>query len=317
MSYEVYRMDRIDGNMSAIGSLSLDAFICFDTPEDRSFFALQKLCENKAIQDSLILSFSNENTVTSPTDGEVIHEIIATYVTIENNLSASLIPCLRQIETFVSDKQNVGIDISCMPITVIAQILHFLRGRHEGIRITIFYTEPEHYTLHDLFDYSVYSGEIDIKAIPGFEGETSQAGEVKRVVFYIMGFEMTYLGRLIPQDVNPDEIAPINGFPSYYPKYKDISLINNNYNFYEKDIEITYSEANNPFETYNTMLMLEEKYKGYCIDIIPVGTKPMALGACLYALRNNNTKCRIIFPYPSEYKPNQSIGCGKLWTYRL
>jgi hypothetical protein len=317
MSYEVYRMDMIDGSMPGTDSLSFDAFICFDTPEDRSFFALRQLCENTAIQNSLILSFSNDNAVTSLVDLNVANGIKATSVTIEKNLSASLIPCLREIEKFLSDKQNVGIDISCMPIPVIAQILHFLRSRHKNIRITIFYTEPDHYTLNNLFDYSAYGGEIDIKAIPGFEGETSQVDEVKRVVFYIMGFEMTYLSKLIPQDVNPDEIAPINGFPSYYQKYKDISLINNNSDFYEKDIKITYSEANNPFEAYNTMLMLEEKYKDYRIDIIPVGTKPMALGACLYALRNDNINCRIIFPFPSEYKPNQSIGCGKLWKYRL
>jgi hypothetical protein len=317
MCYEVYRMDMIDGSISATGSLFLDAFICFDTPEDRAFFAMQRLRENKAIQNSLVLSFNNASAATNPARAEATHGITAMSVTIENNLSASLIPCLRQIEIFVSDKQNIGIDISCMPIPVIAQILHFLYSRHKDIRITIFYTEPDHYTLHNLFDYSAYGGEIDIKAIPGFEGETSQVDEVKRVVFYIMGFEMTYLSKLIPQDVNPDEIAPINGFPSYYPKYKDISLINNNSEFYENDIEITYSETNNPFETYNTMLMLEEKYKNYRIDIIPVGTKPMALGACLYALRNENTSCRIIFPFPSEYKPNQSIGCGKLWKYRL
>jgi hypothetical protein len=202
-----------------------------------------------------------------------------------------------------------------MPIPIIAQILHFFRRRHEDIQTTILYTEPEHYTLRNLFDYSAYGGEIDIKTVPGFEGITSRTDEVKRVLFYIMGFEPTYLSRLIPQDVNQDQIAPINGFPSYYPKYKDISLINNNSDFYKNDIEIIYAEANNPFDTYNVMDKLAEDYQGYLIDIIPVGSKPMALGACLYALKNAN--CRIVFPFPSEYKPVQSSGYGKLWQYKI
>jgi hypothetical protein len=171
---------------------------------------------------------------------------------------------------------------------------------------------------NNLFDYSAYSGEIDIKAVPGFEGETSQIEKVERVVFYLMGFEMDYLTKLIPQDVNPNRIAPINGFPSYFPKYKDISMINNNTNFYERDVKIYYSEANNPFETYNTMVMLKNEYKNFKIDIIIAGTKPMALGACLFALKSdNNNSSRVIFPFPTEYKFNQNSGCGKLWEYRV
>jgi hypothetical protein len=65
------------------------------------------------------------------------------------------------------------------------------------------------------------------------------------------------------------------------------------------------------------MVMLESRYKDYRIDILPVGSKPMALGACLFALKNIKNSCRMIFPFPSEYKPNQSIGHGKLWEYQL
>jgi hypothetical protein len=314
MSYEVYRMNRID-SFDNIES-RLDALICFDTKEDRSFNALLTLAQCKTLTKALVLSFDEIDSLTIADDLQSQGMSVIT-TTVERNLSASLLSCLREINKYVSDKQRVGVDISCMPIPFIAQLLHFLIERHKDKIITVYYTEPGHYTLKNLFDYSAYSGEIDIKTVPGFEGETSHIDEVKRVVFYIMGFEMTYLNKLIPQDVNPNRVAPINGFPSYYPKYKDISLINNNANFYERDVEIIFSAANNPFEMYNTMVMLADKYKEYRVDIIPVGTKPMALGACLYALKNGNTNCRLIFPFPSEYKPNQSTGCGKLWEYVL
>jgi len=314
MSYEVYHMNNVDNDSTLL--TDIDAFICFDTQEDRVINALQHLHKKIDFSDIMILSF-NDDSYSSLTVYCQNNNISKISVNVDSNLSSNIIPCLQEIQKYVKDKNKIGIDISCMPIPLIAQILHFLHNRYNNIPLIIYYTEPSHYTLNILFDYSAYNGEIDIKTIPGYEGETSQIDEVKRVAFYIMGFEMKYLNELITQDVNPNEITPINGFPSYFPKYKDISLINNNNNFFENDIEIIFSEANNPFETFNTLIMLKEKYKDYRIDIIPVGTKPMALGAFLFALKNKNTNCRIIFPFPNEYKLDQSSGCGKLWEYKL
>lgn len=311
MCYKVYCMNLIEDCTSI--NKKIDAFICFNTQEDRASNVLIKLNHCCNLTEALVLSFENEATF----EINWKQDIKLNLIKVEKDLSASILPSLIKINEHITNKTNIAIDISCMPIPIIAQLLHFLFGRYNGKNVTIYYTEPSHYTLKNLFDYSAYNGEIDIKTIPGFEGKTSNISEIKRVLFYLMGFEMTYLNKLIPQDVNPNKIAPINGFPSYYPKYKDISLINNNANFYERDVEIIYSEANNPFETYNTLYTLANNYKDYQIDIIPVGTKPMALGACLYAIKNVNNSCRIIFPFPSEYTPNQSTGCGKLWEYQL
>jgi hypothetical protein len=307
-------MDEINDNIISLSKI--DAFILFDSQEDRTTKAITELYNRDTLNDVMVLSF---NGTISATTAEYFQSsnIGITSVKLNHDLSSNIIPCLQEIEKYIKEKNSIGIDITCMPIPLFSQILLFLYKKHNDKQLTIYYTEPLHYTLNNLYDYSAYSGEIDIKAVPGFAGETSQIDEVKRVVFYLMGFEMTYLNKLIPQDVNPNEIAPINGFPSYFPKYKDISLINNDTNFYEKDVEIIFSEAHNPFETYNTMVMLKEKYKDFKIDIIPVGTKPMALGACLFALKSDNINCRIIFPFPTGYKLDQSVGCGKLWQYKV
>ena len=313
MSYDVYNMAAVD---SETLSTEIDAFICFDTMEDRSFYALHNLYVRHRLSDALILTFDSENS-RKQKSGIKDPRFSAITVDVDKNLSASIIPCLRRIDEYIKGKRCVGIDISSMPIPHIAQILHFIIRRHENTQLAIYYTEPSHYHLDNLFDYSSFGGEIDIKTVPGFEGETSQMNEVKRVLFYLLGFESAYLSKLIPQDVNPTSIAPINGFPSFFPKYKDISLINSGINFIEEGVEIFYSEANNPFEMYNTLVMLKDKYIDSRIDIIPVGTKPMALGACLFALKTNDARCRIIFPFPSEYNPNKSTGCGKLWEYKV
>jgi len=311
--YEVYSM--IDF-LESDNTNNTQSFICFNTEEDRSFNALLKLNQKYKISDAMVLSFQSVNT--SALDEDIQTQGIDVIpFEIQNDLNCNLIPCLKAVNDYVTDRESVGIDISCMPIPFIAQILHFLFEHHSGKTIKVYYTEPSRYNLQNLFDYYAYNGEIYFGAVRGFEGETSQSGEVKRVLFYLMGFEMKYLEERIPQDVAPDVIVPINGFPSYFPKYKDISLINDGTDFYERDIEIIFAEANNPFEVYNTLETLEGKYKNHRIDIIPVGTKPMALGACLYALKNGNTQCRIIFPFPADYKPKQSYGHGKLWEYSL
>ena len=184
------------------------------------------------------------------------------------------------------------------------------------MQLIVYYTEPEHYNLDNLFDFNALDGEIDFKAIPGFEGVTAQKNDAKRIIFYILGFEKNYINRLIPQEIKSEGIVPINGFPSYFPKYKDISLINNNVNYYDLDIKIVYAEANNPFDTYNKISLLQKNYDNYFIDIIPTGPKPMALGACLYALKNNHG-IRILFPFPSKYKIKQSEGKGIIWEYLI
>ena len=315
MNYDVYKMKKVEDSSTL--QRKVDSFISFYSQEDRSMNALAKLhLKNTDLDNVMLLHFEDED-VASLKNISQIYGLNISQVRIKKDLSTNLIDCLKQIDAYIKDKNSIGIDISCMPIPYFAQILRFLYKRYEKKTITVYYTEPSHYNLNKLFDFSAYEGEIDIKVIPGYEGKSSQINETQRIVFYLMGFEVSYMNKLIPQEINPDSIAPINGFPSYFPKYKDISLVNNNGNFFEKDIDLTYTEANNPFETFNQMLLLSAKNSTYCIDIIPVGTKPMALGACLFALKNGNTDCRMIFPFPTEYNTQQSSGNGTVWEYAI
>jgi hypothetical protein len=313
MSYEVYKMNCLSSG--SISPARIDGFVFFSTEEDRACNVLEYLCrQNELPTSALALSFDGEHPPL--TCKEILSpETELLQILIDNELSGSLLVCLKNIHAYVNGKNVIGIDISCMPTPVFTQILRFLYKKHRDKKIVVYYTEPMHYNLDNLFDFNAYNGEIDIKAIPGFEGKTAQVNETQRMVFYLMGFEMNYLNKLIPQETNPEGIVPINGFPSYFPKYKDISLINNNVNYYERDIEIIFAEANNPFETFNQLNLLRNKSMDYCIDIIPAGTKPMALGACLFALKSGKDDIRILFPFPSEYKNKQTTGKGAVWEY--
>jgi hypothetical protein len=313
MSYEVYKMNCLSSTNVFLANV--DGFIFFSTEEDRACNVLEWLYRhNKLPASALALSFNGEYPLLackeSLSQGTKLSQTL-----IDNELSGSLLVCLKDIHAYVDGKNVIGIDISCMPTPIFTQILHFLYKKHKDKKIVVYYTEPTHYNLDNLFDFNAYSGEIDIKTIPGFEGKTAQVDETRRMLFYLIGFEMNYLNKLIPQETNPNDIVPINGFPSYFPKYKDISLINNNVNYHERDIEIIFAEANNPFETFNQLNLLRSKSAAYCIDILPAGAKPMALGACLFALKSGKDDIRILFPFPSKYKNKQSTGRGTVWEY--
>lgn len=309
MTYNVYEMNTIENNKPR----NLDAFIFLSTPEDRSWNTIMYLGKNNCLPSEILkLNIKNDEQSINMNKKEIKNEFLNS--TINNDLSKTIITCLRTVDSYVNNKKVIGIDISVMPIPIFTQILHFLYVRHRDKKIIIYYTEPEHYNLDNIFDFHSFNGEISIRAIPGFEGRTSQKDELQRILIYIIGFEMNQLYKLIPIETNPNVIIPFNGFPSYFPKYKDISLINNDVNYQDLDIEMVFAEANNPYETYNQINCLVDKYQNYSIDIIPAGTKPMALGACMYALKNGNN-VRLLFPFSAELKNQSSIGKGKIWEY--
>lgn len=312
MNYTVYKMNQLDESYSP---RDIDTFIFFSTSEERSWNVTEHLHTKRKLPKHILALNLSDDEKSSKFKEQNFKDVEFQVSNIDTDLSCSLIPCLRDVNAYVTEKRTIGMDISVMPTPIFTQILHFLFKKHNDKKIVIYYTEPEHYNLDNLFDFNALNGEIDIKAISGFEGKTSQRNELQRMIFYILGFEMNYLNKLIPQEINPDGIVPINGFPSYFPKYKDISLINNNVNYREMDIQMIFSSANNPFETFNQMSLLKSKHKDYCIDIIPTGTKPMALGACLFALKNGNNDIRILFPFPSKYSNQQNIGKGPIWEY--
>lgn len=314
MNYTVYSMKELTGENPPN---AIEGFVFFSTMEDRSWDVLSQLSNCGKLPEH-ILSFGLQDEEQSKNYSKAEYaDLKFSYVTISKNLATNLIPCLKTLKQYIEDKKCIGVDISVMPTPIFYQILHFLFEHCVDKKIIIYYTEPGHYNLDNLFDFNSCDGEIDIKVIPGFEGKTAQENHSQRVIFYLIGFEMNYLNKLIPQQTNPDGIVPINGFPSYFPKYKDISLVNNNVNYHEEDIQVVYAEANNPFETFNQINILERKYKDFCIDIIPAGSKPMALGACLFALKNGKNDVRVLFPFPCEYKNQNSIGTGKIWEYTL
>jgi len=220
---------------------------------------------------------------------------------------------------------NFGMDITCIPIPHFFIILKYLcEDINQGY---LYYTEPRYYIMTDSMSRSYYStsGSINTFEISGYSGIAAKSEPATRILLCFLGFDDDLLPTVI-QDSSPSKIITINGFPSFFPKFKDISLINNEKILSSSDYanlresastskNLVYVEASNPFDVFNTLKILEISKKEYCIDIVPLSSKPMALGACLFALFNE--KIRVIYPYPEKYVSNITCKSKKSWEYKV
>ena len=101
--------------------------------------------------------------------------------------------------------------------------------------------------------------------------------------------------------------------PSFFPKYKDISMINNCELLTSHHSKLKYVPANNPFEAYNFLDAVIDETEQVCTA--PLSTKPVALGVCLYAL--NHPNLRVVYPVSEQYRHHNTNRVHKSYLYEI
>ena len=208
-----------------------------------------------------------------------------------------------------------AIDISCFTKPYFFFIVKYVHLRLSIAKMFVFYTEPFSYKFpkKGLFkSYHETEGPIKIEVIPGFGGIKQRSTTTVLVV--LLGFELDSLEEII-LDVSPNESFYVNGFPSYAPKFKDISLAANESFTGDGESVILYSRANNPFDVFNLLEKIRRHFKGAFINIAPLGTKPMALGACLFAI--HNPEVNVLYPISEKYENVTTDQCWNSWIYEI
>jgi hypothetical protein len=222
---------------------------------------------------------------------------------------------LSKIDDITSVDRRVGLDITCFTKPFFFGLLKLFFRIDSLTSPNVFYTEPGSYIFErGLYNaFSASSGPTKIIEPPGFVGQNERESTALLVIQ--LGFESD-LAHEINEDVAPSEVILINGFPSLSPKFKDLSLVNNERLVSSGRNKVRYCRANNPFDFYNLLEeIVKEAKKNYYINVAPLGTKPMALGACMFAL--HNPKVRIVYPMPETYANETSQNCKKSWEYRI
>lgn len=224
--------------------------------------------------------------------------------------------CIKSLksEFTLSAKDKVAIDISCFTEPYFFSILKYLKEQVRLSTTKVFYTEPMAYIFSKELYHSYRSGygPLSVIEIPGYPGLDTRTKE--KILIVLLGFEGE-LSSFISEEVAPNKIIVVNGFPAYSPIFKDISLVNNERLLSNSSATIKYVRANNPFETYNLLESLKKERPDAFFNIVPLGTKPMALGACLFAIVY--TSVRIVYPLPEKYANKTTKECSCSWSYMI
>lgn len=210
--------------------------------------------------------------------------------------------------------EYISIDITGFPIPDLFRLFYVLFHYVKLNKIYVFYTEPQCYVFqHDDYkEFNYLSGEMTYRTIDYYNCTGDETNEVL-VIF--LGFDH-YTSNYVYEKAQPSRVLVVNGFPSYFPKLKDISLLNNHEVLIDNVDEDSkfFCSANNPFKTFNTIIDIRKKFEKYLLNFCVLGTKPMALGVCMYSLfYPENVK--VTYPYPKSYSTGTDKLTSKTWCY--
>lgn len=318
-SLQLYRMNHINENGSGL-EMEYDCMMIAGSSDLRAYEMLRK-CQNAKVTLKKVIFFDFNEL--NEGNKEITKDDIEAYNLYKRlGFQVTPIPCsvfepsaclksLNKSQLNLSADERFALDISCFTKPYFFSILKYLKEQVGLKSITIFYTEPMSYVFEKGVYHSTY-GPLSVVEIPGYPG--LDIGTTKKSLIILLGFDGE-LSSFIYEQVSPDEIMVVNGFPAYSPKFKDISIINNEKLVMNPGSHKFYVPANNPFETFNLLENLKKRDPNAFLNVAPLGTKPMALGACLFAVLYPSV--RIVYPLPEKYAINTTIKCCVSWSYTI
>jgi hypothetical protein len=223
----------------------------------------------------------------------------------------------RFIESFSG--RHIYLDITGLGHHIWAPIIRTCLARGESVSAV--YVEPGEYrfsatpTEGEIFDLSERIN--GISPIPGFVSLSDRDND--RVCFIpLLGFEGTRFAYLLEQVQPPGgKIFPIVGVPGFRPQYPFFTYHGNKSALIQTQAwkSVRFASANCPFSLFYALEDIARDYPQDVLKIAPIGTKPHALGAILYALaRPQNVE--IVYDHPIR-KPTRTEGTSRLLVYRV
>jgi len=229
---------------------------------------------------------------------------------------------LRSTSAIVEITKGRGLflDISGLPHHVWAPLLR--AGISSGVSVRAMYVEPERYRHHSspssnsMFDLS--TGNLGLSPLPGFASISSNHDPRQQVFVPMLGFEGTralYLSQQL--DPSPPHTIPIVGVPGFRPEYPTTTIACNLDFLDEFDAysHIRMAPANDMFTIVKILDTLRKEFPSFRLLVAPVGTKPHALGAVVYAIREFS-HVELMYDNPIR-RPQRTFGVGKVHIYTI
>lgn len=301
----VYKMEQVSDYVFD----AVDCFICAAHDDERSTEGISKmLAAGVEVKHAIIIKYDNGS---NSNDLNNLFENQAQDIFVLNDVNSFILQFKKAAKPYIN--KNIVIDISCVRIPDVFSIMKILKLNNHTNNIACIYSVP--------YDYEYFAGDFSYKSslgdlqnyeLTGYGGEYDPDAPNSTYIIFL-GFEGA-LSLKVLEEAAYKRLTFVNSLPSFSQKYKDISILNNRSSIKGKKYDsILYVPADNPFEVYN---FLEQKYsEGSSVCISPLGTKPIALGVCLFAL--NHEKVRIVYPISDVYSTHITNQVTKTLVYEL
>lgn len=212
----------------------------------------------------------------------------------------------------------VYIDVSGLNNRVSASLLNnaLKIDSERGLSIKVLYAEPYSYKIKQFKSEGVFndlSEKIEgIEPLPGFASIIPDPVDMKFIA--LLGFEGGRFTHLI-ENVQPpsDNIIPVVGVPGFRIEYPFVALWGNRQPLEETKSwsNIRYIAANSLVDAYFLLSKIRQKSSSNTkIVLAPIGTKPHAIGAILFAIKYSK-QVEIIYDNPKR-KMTRTDGIGLL-----
>lgn len=293
----------------SIDAPSYDTFVLSDGCDDRTLAMAKRLSQKGVdIRTIIFLKYQDYGSFSE------IEKLFPSAKIISIELDQSQTHFIRHLLD-ISDKitsKKILIDISCINTPEMFILLKYFKTSNPKDKIDIAYSTPfeYHFPQEPFTSYCSYYGNLKTTDLLGFGGISDGLSHSKMIIF--LGFEGV-LASKVAEDIQYEDLLLINNLPSFFPKYKDICVINNYELISTRRSKLAFVPANNPFETYNFLNNFVDETSSVCVA--PLSTKPVALGVCLYALSHNTM--RVVYPISEQYNYHRTNGVLSTNIYRI
>ena len=226
-----------------------------------------------------------------------------------------------QLSAFCNELKGdpIFLDITGLSHHVWAPLLRAAVNSRKSVLVV--YVEPWTYrysetpTEGEIFDLSErISG---IAPIAGFAC-LNEPSEEDRCFVPLLGFEGTRLSFVLEQ-VQPvgQSVVPIVGVPGFRPEFPFYTYLGNRLPLSRSLawLNVRFAIANCPFSLFYELQGVAADYPRSLLQIAPIGTKPHALGAVLYALASPR-QVELVYDHPIR-RPQRTTGINRLLVYDI
>jgi hypothetical protein len=211
--------------------------------------------------------------------------------------------------------KSLYLDVTSIALRTWAPMLRALMLTAVPFRLV--YTEPDDYVRDAAGDGGFDLSELTegIAAVPGF-ARISDTFDSDVPFIPLLGFEGARLTRMIQKlEVARDLTYPLIGLPGYRVEFPFHALAGNRSEMERGGMHSRHliARANCPFDAFYEIARVHEHHAHSSLQLAPLGTKPHAIGAVLYAI-SHDTNVELVYDHPRQAS-RPSTGSARVCVY--